>query len=188
MQALFRCSRLRIIVTFRRRFRSTLCVLRNGASRMGNRGKRWAAAEMFPATARFSPPPIFSLWTPSAAHHSAANAVSERNPRLSRAGIRNTATPSARPSRSAATATRSPASRAASSRPSTVPSRKRSSPPSGPACPMTFTGFCRRWRGVGGIRWRGVWGKCFGKNIFRIPLKNRGNVYFCSLKNSWKGV
>ena len=43
-------------------------------------GKRWAAVVKLQATAAISPPPIFfPLVSYGGAHHSAANAVSERN-------------------------------------------------------------------------------------------------------------
>ena len=48
--------------------------------RIQGKGGRWAAVVRLPATADFLPPPIFSPWVSyGEAHHSAANAVSERN-------------------------------------------------------------------------------------------------------------
>jgi hypothetical protein len=46
----------------------------------GKGGRRWAAVVKLQATAAISPPPIFfPLVSYGGAHHSAANAVSERN-------------------------------------------------------------------------------------------------------------
>ena len=54
---------------------------RNGASHIGSKGgKRRAAVVISRIMALLFPPPFFSPRSPIRAHHSAANAVSERNP------------------------------------------------------------------------------------------------------------
>ncbi|MBR4646054.1 MAG: hypothetical protein IKO75_02945 [Bacteroidales bacterium] len=65
----------------RRRFRQFLSSLAEWCTAYrGKGGRRWAAAVKLQATATISPPPIFfPLVSYGGAHHSAANAVSERN-------------------------------------------------------------------------------------------------------------
>ncbi len=65
----------------RRRFRQFLSSLAEWCAAYWVKGRRWAAAVKFPATTVPPPPPIFSpLVSHGGTHHSAANAVNERNP------------------------------------------------------------------------------------------------------------